>query len=205
MTQAIKLARSADIKLQGVRTDDDGWQSSQNRVYEEHTSLQQTVLSQDGMGTDVDHLRDGLMLVTISMQSERLSLADAVSRLKSDIAERDRILDEKEQETLEKYLLGEVADGLRKKMQLAAELIDLMTREVSGRPMKTGMQLRFKWQRDPEGPPGLAEACDVLRTVSATWSPDEREQIKIFLQRRIRMERSGDHIGSWHDHLREAL
>lgn len=205
MTQAIKLARACDTRLATVRIDDDAWQRSQNRVHQEHNSLQQTILSREGMGTDVDHLRDGLQLVTISMQGDCVSLAGAATRLETDVTERERILDEKEQETLERYLLGEVADGLRRRMQQAAELIELMTREVSQRPMKTGMQMRFKWLRDPEGPPGLAEACDVLRTVSATWSPAEREQIKQFLQRRIRDQRDSDAVGSWHDHLRDAL
>ena len=205
MTQAIKVARTTDTSLADVRIDDDTWQQSQNRVHEAHSSLQQTILSQEGIGTDVDHLRDGLQLVTITLQGDRMSLASSLVRLEDGVAERDRILDEKEQETLEKYLLGEVADGLRRRMKLAAELVELMTREVSKRPMKTGMQLRFKWQRDPDGPPGLMEACDVLQTVSATWSPDEREQIKQFLQRRIRVQRDSDLAGSWHEHLREAM
>lgn len=205
LTQAIKVARTSDARLASVNIADDAWQRSQNRVHQEHTQLQQTVLSQDGMATDVDHLRDGLQLVTMTLHGDRVSPAGAVNRLESDVIQREQILDEKEQETLERYLLGEVADGLRRKMQSASELVELMTREVSQRPMKTGMQLRFRWQRDPEGPPGLAEACDVLRTASATWSPEEREQIKEFLARRIRFERDGDVAGSWRDHLREAL
>jgi uncharacterized protein (TIGR02680 family) len=207
LTQSLKLARTTDAQLETLATkiDDDAWQRSQNRVYQEHNALQQTVLSQEGMGTDVDHLRDGLQLVTITMQGERISLAGAVERLAADVQQRERILDEKEQETLEKYLLGEVADALRQRMHLAADLVGHMTREVARRPMKTGMQMRFRWQRDPEGPPGLAEACDVLQTVSATWSPQEREQIKLFLARRIREQRDTDAAGSWHEHLRDAL
>ncbi len=46
--------------------------------------------------------------------------------MQSDINSRDQILDEKQQETLEKYLLGEVAEGLRIGIRQATELIDRM-------------------------------------------------------------------------------
>ncbi|WP_261343114.1 TIGR02680 family protein [Rosistilla carotiformis] len=205
MTQAIKFARLTDGQLSGTSVDDEAWHRSQNKVHEAQTELQQTVLSQDGLAVEVDHIRDGLQLVTLTMQGERLAPSLAISRLKADIENRDRILDEKEQATLEKYLLGEVAEGLRSGMRMASELVDLMTREVSSRPMKTGLQMRFKWSRDADGPPGLEEACEVLATSSATWSPDERDQIKQFLQRCIRQSRESEASGSWHDHLRTAL
>ena len=157
MTQAIKFARLTDGQLSGTSVDDEAWHRSQNKVHEAQTELQQTVLSQDGLAVEVDHIRDGLQLVTLTMQGERLAPSLAISRLQTDIENRDRILDEKEQATLEKYLLGEVAEGLRGGMRMASELVDLMTREVSSRPMKTGLQMRFKWSRDADGPPGSAK------------------------------------------------
>jgi hypothetical protein len=153
----------------------------------------------------VEPLRDGLQMVRFVLQGERLAPTIAATRLALEIATRERILDEKEQDTLEKYLLGEVAEGLRKGIAMAAELVEQMTSEVSKRPMKTGMQMRFRWRQDEEGPPGLAEACEVLATDAATWSPDEREQIKQFLQRSIRQQREEDATGSWHEHMRAAL
>lgn len=205
MTQAIKLARRVDSLLEGELIDDESWHSSQNRIHQAQTELQPTILAQDGMAIDVDHLHDGLQRVTLTVQGERLSPVTAVQRLETEIGNRERILDEREQETLEKYLLGEVADGLRNGMRMASSLVDSMTKEVSTRPMKSGMQLRFKWKRDDDGPQGLAEACEVLETASATWSPEERDQIKQFLQRSIRSQRETGQSGSWQDHLRAAL
>jgi uncharacterized protein (TIGR02680 family) len=205
MTQAIRIARQADTALAETPADDESWHKSQNRVHQSQALLQQTVLSQNGLRVEVDHLRDGLQLVTLTMQHERLAPALAIARLNADVASRERILDEKEQETLEKYLLGEVAEGLRVGMRMAAELVDLMTKEVSSRPMKTGLQMRFKWRQDEAGPPGLAEACEVLATSHAIWSEADREQIKQFLQRSIKASRESDATGSWHEHLRAAL
>jgi hypothetical protein len=71
--------------------------------------------------------------------------------------------------------------------------------------MKTGMQMRFKWRRDDEGPVGLKEACEVLETDSSTWSASERDQIKKFLQRSIREQRESEQVGTWHQHIRAAL
>ncbi len=205
MTAAVKLARSVGVSLANTPDDDDAWQKSQSAVHRAQTELQQTVLSLDGMAVEVEHLRDGLQMVTLSVQGERLAPMAAASRLESDIQNRDQILDAREQDTLEKYLLGEVAEGLRNGMRMAAELVKLMTSEVSKRPMKTGMQMRFKWRRDDQGPTGLAEACEVLETDSATWSATEREQIKQFLHRSISEQRDSEQSGSWHEHLRSAL
>lgn len=205
MTTAIRLARLIDNLLQNVPADEETWLTSQNRLHKAQTELQQTVFLQDGLSVEVDPLRDGLQMVRFALQGERLAPTTAAARIESDIATRERILGEREQDILEKYLLGEVAEGLRKGIAMAAELVERMTTEVSKRPMKTGMQMRFRWRQDEEGPPGLAEACEVLAVDSATWSPDERDQIKVFLQRAIRLQREQDETGSWHEHMRAAL
>jgi uncharacterized protein (TIGR02680 family) len=205
MSAAIRLARQMDTVLAKVPADNESWLSSQDRLQRAQTELQQTVLSQDSMDVEVEPLADGLRRVLLSVQGERSAPMQAVRRLETDIETRERILDAKEQDTLEKYLLGEVAEGLRKGMAMASELVEVMTSEVSKRPMKTGMQMRFKWQQDDEGPTGLAEACEVLASDSSTWSPDEREQIKLFLQRSIREQRESDLTASWHEHMTKAL
>ena len=205
MTTAIRFARQIDTFLQDASSDEVTWLASQTRLHKAQTELQQTVFLQDGLAIEVDSLRDGLKMVRFTMQGERLSPTTAAARIKSEIETRERILDEREQETLEKYLLGEVAEGLRKGIATAAELVEQMTTEVSRRPMKTGMQMRFRWRQDEEGPTGLAEACEVLAVDSATWSPEERDQIKLFLQRTIRQQREENETGSWHEHMRAAL
>ncbi len=205
MTTAIRLARQIDNLLQNIPADEETWLTSQTRLHKAHTELQQTVLLQDGLTVEIDPLRDGLQMVRFALQGERLTPTTAAARIASDIATRERILDEREQDTLEKYLLGEVAEGLRNGIATAADLVEQMTAEVSKRPMKTGMQMRFRWRQDDEGPPGLAEACEVLSVDSATWSPEERDQIKLFLQRAIRQQREEDETGSWHEHMRAAL
>jgi uncharacterized protein (TIGR02680 family) len=205
MTAAIKLARNVDAWLHQTLADDESWQRSQSAVHQAQTELQQSALLQDGMSVEVQHLRDGLQMVFISVQGELLTPNAALARLQTDIENRKKILDAREQETLEKYLLGEVTEGLRNGMRMAEELINLMTSEVTKRPMKTGMQMRFKWKRDENGPPGLAEACEVLETDSSTWSIDEREQIKLFLQRSIHEQRELEQNGSWNEHMRSAL
>lgn len=205
MTTAIRLARQIDNFLEDVPTDGETWLASQSRLQKAQTELQQTALVQDGLAVEVEPLRDGLLMVRFVLQGERLAPTTTAVRIGLEIATRERILDEREQDTLEKYLLGEVAEGLRKGIAMAADLVEKMTNEVSKRPMKTGMQMRFRWRQDEEGPSGLAEACEVLSVDSATWSPEEREQIKLFLQRAIRQQREQDETGSWHEHMRAAL
>lgn len=205
MTAAIRCARQLDAAMKGVSSGDESWNRTRDRLFDAQNELRQSVLTQHEFSVAADNLSDGLQVVSLTLQGEALSPDATMQRLDNEIADRMRILDEQEQEALERYLLGEVAEGLRVRLRDAARLVETMTAEVSRRPMSTGMQMRFKWTRADDGPPGLAEACEVLSTASATWSPEERRQIKQFLQASIRVQRESEQTESWSDHLATAL
>jgi uncharacterized protein (TIGR02680 family) len=205
MTTSLRVARQLDAILSDLAHDDDAWNRSRDQLFTAQNELRGAVLTQHEFSIAADNLSDGLQIVTLSLQGELLPPDVVVGKLDAEIESRKRILDEREQEMLEKYLLGEVAEGMRVRMRTAAGLVETMTAEVSQRPMTTGMQMRFKWLQAEEGPPGLAEACEVLSTASATWSPEEREQIKRFLQQSIRLQRESEQTESWPEHLAAAL
>ncbi|MGI8815129.1 MAG: SbcC/MukB-like Walker B domain-containing protein, partial [Pseudonocardia sp.] len=126
--------------------------------------------------------------------------------LESDVAERQRLLDEREREILENHLVNEVASTLQELIAEAERQVQLMNAELNDRPTSTGMRLRLEWRPREDGPTGLAEARRrLLRQSSDAWSVDDRAAVGEFLQARIAEMRARDETGTWLDHLTDAL
>jgi hypothetical protein len=115
------------------------------------------------------------------------------------------MLDAREREVLENHLIGEIATELQQLIRRGEKLVQEMNEELRSRPMSTGMALRFAWQLDPAGPPGMDIARHHLMSTAGTWSPAEREALGGFLQERIRTVRAANETGTWQEHLTEAL
>jgi hypothetical protein len=71
--------------------------------------------------------------------------------------------------------------------------------------MSTGMTLKFDWKPDDELSSGIVEMCKKLLAATGTWSPSERSAIGRYLQDHIKNVRASREMGTWHEHLAEAL
>jgi hypothetical protein len=106
---------------------------------------------------------------------------------------------------IENHLLGDVAVELQRLLRRAEEWVNETNEELLARPTSTGMQLKFAWEPDPEGPPGLEAARHCLRRKNALWTPEDRAGLAAFLQQRIEAERASAPDRTWRDHLGDAL
>jgi hypothetical protein len=81
-----------------------------------------------------------------------------------------------------------------------------MNAEILQRPMSTGMTLKFAWKPDDENQSrGMVEMCKKLLAATGTWSPSERAAVGQYLQEHVKHVRDSRQVGTWHDHLAEAL
>jgi uncharacterized protein YPO0396 len=132
-------------------------------------------------------------------------MADLQNDLELQIRERQRILDAREVEILERHLIGEVSSHLHDLLHQALDLVQRMNEEIESRPMSTGMALRFKWEVDETAPVGLDAVRRLLLRKDGTWSSGDRRQLGEFLQQQIKSVRENDETGTWADHLNLAL
>ena len=203
LTAAIELSRQIEELAWRVADagDEEAWKHSQTSIYNALEPLKGR-LSGFGMNAEPEFIGDHICHVLIRHREEQLGPNSLVDRLDAEIDEHERVLSENERAILERHLLGEVAGELHERMQQARELVESMNQEVSSRPMKTGMQMRFRWEPDPDG---LAAACRLLATDTATWTEKDHRALGDFLERQIRISRERDDAGSRLEQLATAL
>jgi uncharacterized protein (TIGR02680 family) len=200
----VLLARQIDQRLADVTADDQAWERVQRRVTDELKSLTDALSSQ-GNTASAQLLEDGIV-VEVIFHGRPASVPELARALEVEVAERGRLLDERERVILENHLVNEVASTLQELISDAEAQVALMNSELAGRPTSTGMKLRLLWRPREDGPAGLAEARErLLRQTADAWSPEDRAAVGGFLQARIAEVRSRNAAGTWLEHLSEAL
>ncbi len=202
-TRAADIARRVDGVLSAVRSDDASWDRSQRHI---HGHLQTLTDALQPHGYDPAAESEGdVVVVTATFQGRRCTVAELRAGLEDEIVSRQALLDAREREILENHLVGEVAQHLHELLREGTVWVENMNRELSDRPMSTGMTLRFQWDPAEDGPEEFPEIRRRLLRAGATWSPDERRAVGAFLQRRIQITRAANEGGSWLEHLTAAL
>jgi uncharacterized protein (TIGR02680 family) len=200
----VRLARLIDRELADQADDDQAWERVQRRVNDELKTLTDT-LSRHGNSATARLLDDGIV-VDVLFQGRTTSTPELTEALRVEVADRGRILDEREREILENHLVNEVASTLQELIFAADEQVARMNAELDDRPTSTGMRLRLRWLPVEDGPTGLATARErLLRQTSDAWSDEDRSAVGEFLQAEIANVRARNASGTWLEHLTEAL
>lgn len=200
----MRLARRVNDELSEVTGEDTAWERAQRHVNDELKSLHDT-LSRHGNRASADLREDGVV-VEVEFAGRPATVPELTEALRTEVADRERLLNEREQEILENHLVNEVASTLQELITEAEHRVRHMNDELSARPTSTGMRLRLVWQVREDGPAGLAAARDrLLRQISDAWSDEDRAAVGGFLQARIAEVRARNEAGTWLEHLTEAL
>ncbi|HWN34772.1 MAG TPA: TIGR02680 family protein, partial [Pseudonocardia sp.] len=200
----VRLARRVNEELAEVSDDDGVWERAQHRVNAELKTLHDT-LSRHGNRAEAD-LRDEGVVVEVEFQGRRTSVPGLAEALTAEVADRERLLSEREREILENHLVNEVASTLQELISSAEAQVAAMNAELETRPTSTGMQLRLLWRPKEDGPAGLAAARErLLRQTADAWAEEDRAAVGEFLQSEIAGVRTKDPAGTWLEHLTEAL
>lgn len=162
-------------------------------------------LSQQGSRVSADLREDGV-LVEVDFRGRATSVPELTDALATEVADRERLLSEREREILENHLVNEVASTLQELISAAEDQVAMMNSELEARPTSTGMRLRFTWRPREDGSTGLAAARErLLRQTADAWSEEDRAAVGGFLQVQIAEVRSRDTSRTWLEHLTEAL
>lgn len=208
---AVRLARRMEQLLAGVADDDEAWTQQQRTVHPHITTLQ-SALGRHGHQASAEQVGE-LLLVRVVFQGSAQPPDELQRNLAAEVDERRLLLDKKERELLENYLIDEVASHLQTLVADAERTVERMNAELEMRPTSTGMRLRLVWKPLDEGeksgglvaPGGLAEVRRRLRQLAEAWSPQDREAVGQFLQQRITEARQTDQGGTLVEILQRAL
>jgi len=200
----VRLARRVNEELADVADDDPAWDRAQQRLNTELKVLTDT-LSKQGSQVSADLHEDGV-LVEVQFRGRPTSVPDLTDALEIEVADRERLLSEREREILENHLVNEVASTLQELISAAEAQVGVMNSELEARPTSTGMRLRLLWRPREDGSTGLAAARErLLRQTADAWSQEDRAAVGSFLQAQIAEVRTRDPARTWLEHLTEAL
>ncbi|SCZ60066.1 TIGR02680 family protein [Thiohalomonas denitrificans] len=208
---AVRLARRMEEALVAVDDADSAWERRQRGLMEHVTALQQA-LSRHGHQASAEPVGE-LLVVQVVFQSKAQGPDELAGNLEREVTERGRLLNAREQELLENYLIDEVASQLQVMVSGAERMVAAMNEELEKRPTSTGMRLRLQWTPVQEGfdadgvnlPGGFAEVRRRLRQLAEAWTPEDREAVGGFLKQRIDEARADTRGGSLAEVLERAL
>ncbi len=203
-SRLVELARDLEERLQDAPRDESAWNDAQSQIYHRVNALDDALVPH-GVRPDTSAIDDGLVVVQCPFQGRMCRPGQYAQALAEDLAHRERLLNQREREVIENHLLGDVAVELQGLLRRAEEWVDETNTELLARPTSTGMQLKFAWEPDPDGPPGLEAARKCLRRKNALWTPEDRAGLATFLQQRIEAERTAAPDRTWRDQLAAAL
>ena len=124
-------------------------------------------------------------------------LADHVSRQQALLSDRDR-------EIFERHLLTRVSEALRELLNDAYDLVQLMNKELAGRPTASGKTVQLRWELD-SADPAVRDALGLLRKTPELLGPAEREQLRRFFSTAIAQRRAEDAASGYAEILRHVL
>jgi uncharacterized protein (TIGR02680 family) len=200
---AISFARAVDSELADVAEDDQALDRSQKRVTEEHKNLTD-LLSRQGNSTSAALREDGIV-VEVVFRGKPTTVPALAAGLAEEVADRSRLLTEREREILENHLVSEVACALQELILAAERQVLNMNGELESRPTSTGMKLKLEWQQADTAPVGAKDALRLLRRTADVWNESDRAAVGEFLQQEIERVRIAEPTGTWLEHLTNAL
>jgi uncharacterized protein (TIGR02680 family) len=113
----VRLARRVNEDLAEVADDDSAWDRAQHRVNNELKTLHDT-LARHGNKATADLREDGVV-VEVEFAGRRATVAELSDGLAAEVADRERLLSEREREILENHLVNEVASTLQELISAA--------------------------------------------------------------------------------------
>ncbi len=200
-SHAVDLARALDAVLADTPADPELWRQRQDQIHGHIQELRDRLVPHGHQPET--HQLDDIVLVRCLFQARPHTMTELQAAFDGEIAQRGRLLQEREREIIENHLLAEAAVELQKLIRSAEAWRAAANAEMHQRPTSSGVRFRFQWEADTEI--RFHEIRPILLRKGELWTPAERAAVSGFLQARIAAEQTADESGSWRDHLSRAL
>lgn len=172
-----------------------------DRVHQARTAL--------GARVDLDReLADhGWWVLRTVASGVRRRVAELAEALAGELAEGRAELAVEEEQLFERTLAGSVRRALADRIRQANGLVDAINAQLSSiRTAAGGVQVRLRWEVDPDQPPAVKSARSLLLRDPADLSESERTSLQQFVRARVDQARAElEANASWETRLRETL
>ena len=154
---------------------------------------------------DVRHeIEEGLFLVEVAGAGDERTLAGAARTLTARVAEGRAALTERERAVFTRFVLGGVAEELRRRVNQAGQLIGAMNASLREIRTSNGIGVRLGWQlRDDYA--ALGRILELVATAEAVRSEQQNTELTDLLRQRVEHYYSADPSSGYAVHLAAAL
>jgi uncharacterized protein (TIGR02680 family) len=204
-TAVLAVARSVAVAHPSV----DAEQQTITRLSErvgERLHAAQTAL---GARVDFDRelVEEGWWVLRTTANGVPRKVRDLAAALAHQLAEGQAELAEEEERLFEQTLAGSVRRALADRIRQANELTDAINAQLSAvRTAAGGVQVRLRWDVDPEQPDAVKAARALLLRDPADLSDTERASLQDFVRARVDQARADLEVNApWEARLRETL
>lgn len=149
-------------------------------------------------------LDDEVHLVEVAGAGDERTLAGAAHLLATRVEQGRAALSEREREVFTRFVLGGVAEELRRRVNQAGQLIAAMNTSLRGITTTNGIGVKLGWGlRDEHA--ALGRVLELVATSDAVRSEAQNAELTELLRRRVELHYAADPSSGYATHLAAAL
>jgi uncharacterized protein (TIGR02680 family) len=148
---------------------------------------------------------DGTVRLVATVDGVRMGAAALHELLRTELAESRTHLTDDEQALFDRTLTGDTRRQVAARIRLAEELKDSMNAQLQRVRTVSGLRIKLDWRVDPELPPAVKAARDLLLRDPASLSEQDRAALHGFFRDRIDEVRTADTAAGWEQQLLQVL
>ena len=203
-TAVLAVARAIAVSHPSVESDVQTVARLSERVTERVHGAQS---ARSRVDFDRELVDDGWWVLRTTANGVHRKVTDLAASLTHDLAEGKAELAEEEERLFEQTLAGSVRRALADRIREANQLTDAINTQLSAvRTAAGGVEVRLKWDVDPEQPDAVKAARVLLLRDPAGLSDRERASLQDFVPARVDQARADLEANApWEARLRETL
>jgi hypothetical protein len=147
---------------------------------------------------------DGMLLVEVAGAGDERTLAGAARLLEARVEAGRAALSERERAVFTRFVLGGVAEELRRRVNQAGQLIGAMNKSLRGIRTSNGIGVRLGWKLR-EDYVTLGRILELVATSDAVRSEEQNAELTELLRQRVEQFYGADPSSGYATHLAAAL
>lgn len=154
---------------------------------------------------DVQHaFTDDIAVITVHGAGDATTVVEAAEALTERVATGRAALSDREREVFTRFVLGGVAEELRRRINQASALIDAMNTSLGSIRTSNGIGVRLAW-RFVDDDPELGRIAELVRTADAVRTTAQNDELTELLRRRVDNAYDLDPSSGYASHLAAVL
>ena len=198
-TTVVEAAAAAVLDAVGAPK---GGPADQTALVRAQQTLEREVSGEYDLVTTVS---GGVFLFELADATGRRPIAAAAVKMAADVAEGRGALSAREHTVFTEFVLGGVADELRRRLGQAAGLVEAMNASLSGIATSHGISVRLRWDLTDSPASPVARIRELVQASTKVRPVEQTDELVGLLKDRVSQQFDLDPTAGYATHLKNAL